>query len=364
MSTQTVLIMAAGTGGHIFPALSIARLLQASGVTIEWLGTPAGMENQVLESTGIKLNRLPVSGLRGKGKLALIKAPFMLLSSVWQAVQLIRKIRPCCVLGMGGYVSGPGGLASWLLRRPLVIHEQNAVAGLSNRLLAPMSVRVLEAFPGTFAAADKVRCTGNPVRSDIAALAARPRVHFDGSRRLRLLVLGGSLGAAAINTVIPEVIGQEQMKNSLDVWHQTGKGKQEDTLEAYEKAGRGPDENLRVMPFIEDMAAAYNWADLVVCRAGAGTVFELAAAGKPAVLVPYPQAVDDHQTGNARWLSDDGAAVLLPQTEMNLQRLTTVLRGFMDKPASLAAMAEAAAAKAQPEAAEKLARACLEVCHG
>lgn len=364
MSAPTVLVMAAGTGGHIFPALSIARLLQAKGATVQWLGTPAGMENQVLESTGITLNRLPVSGLRGKGKLALIKAPFMLVSSVWQALALMRRIRPSCVLGMGGYVTGPGGLAAWLLRRPLIIHEQNAVAGLSNRLLAPLATLVLEAFPGTFVSAKKVMYTGNPVRADIAALGATAREHFDGNRRLRLLVLGGSLGAAALNETVPEVAGQPQMKSHLEVWHQTGKGKTDAALAQYKKADMAPDANLRVVPFIEDMAQAYKWADVVVCRAGAGTVFELAAAGMPSVLIPYPHAVDDHQTGNAHWLVDNGAAVLLPQGELNLQNLTDILMKFIDNPSSLAAMAEAALAQALPDAAEKLATVCLEVCHG
>lgn len=361
MTQSTVLIMAAGTGGHIFPALSIARHLQARGVRVEWLGTPSGMENDVLRDTDINLNRLSVNGLRGKGRIAMLKAPFMLLRSVWQAVQLLRRIKPCCVLGMGGYVTGPGGIAAWLLRRPLLIHEQNAVSGTSNRLLRPFADRVLQAFPGTFPASGQLVDTGNPVRTDIAALANEPRHYFDGSRPLRLLVLGGSLGAAAINELVPAAMSSNTL--SVEVWHQTGRNKLEETTAHYQRQGLNNPEQYKVVPFISDMAEAYRWADVVLCRSGAGTLAEIAVAGLPSVLVPYPHAIDDHQTANACWLADAGAAVLVPQPQMDAARLTDILDSFMRSPQRLQTMAQAARAKAVPDAGEKVSAICMEMCN-
>lgn len=365
MTHHTVLIMAAGTGGHIFPALTIARQLQAHGVHVEWLGTPGGMENDVLRDTGIRLNRLSVSGLRGKGRLALVRAPFMLLRSVWQAVVLLRSINPCCVLGMGGYVTGPGGLAAWLLRKPLLIHEQNAIAGTSNRLLQPFAKRVLEAFPHTFPDSTRVINTGNPVRSEIAAMASDNDADdfqaFTGERPLRLLVLGGSLGAAAINQLIPQLIADSSLP--IEVWHQTGKDKFEDTSASYEAAGIDTAGKHKIMPFITDMAQAYGWADIVLCRAGAGTLAEIAVAGLPSLLVPYPYAIDDHQTANARWLAESGAAVLLPQNTLTVELLKETLNGLINSPAQLRAMAAAAQSKAVPDAGEKVSAICLEMCN-
>ena len=368
--SATVLIMAAGTGGHIYPALTVARLLQSSGISVEWLGTPAGMENRVLESTDIVLHRLPVSGLRGKGSLALLKAPFMLVKSLLAALKVLRQVRPGCVLGMGGYVTGPGGLAAWLLRMPLIIHEQNAVAGTSNRLLAPLSRHVLQAFPDTFPAKAKVVTTGNPVRSDIVALGEAPRSVFDQTRPLRLLVLGGSQGALAINQIIPAVIGRLAKGASVSVWHQTGRDKLEPVIADYRThdltvlSGASDECRYRADMFIEDMASAYAWADLVVCRAGAGTLTEVAVAGLPSLLVPLPSAIDDHQTHNARWLADGGAAVLLPQNELTVERLEKIILGLAQDTARLAAMSEAAQRLAKPDAARRVADLCMEACHG
>lgn len=366
MNKRTVLIMAAGTGGHIFPALTIARVLRARDVQVEWLGTPAGMENDVLRDTGIKLNRLRVNGLRGKGKLALLKAPFMLLASIWQSLRLLQKLQPCCVLGMGGYVTGPGGVAAWLLRRPVVIHEQNAIAGLSNRLLAPLAARVLEAFPGTFKASSKLIYTGNPVRADIAGLNRKPEINHGDSRALRLLVLGGSLGAAAINEVVPKAVSDVDSSLAIEVWHQTGRNKHESTLADYQQlaVATGTDIKRQVEPFIGDMAAAYAWADLVLCRAGASTVAELAAVGMPSILVPYPHAVDDHQTANARWLVDAGAAELLPQSRLNKDSLQQLLEELMTDRQRLQDMAQRAHTLAIADAAERVCDVCLEVCRG
>lgn len=361
MTQPTVLIMAAGTGGHIFPALSIARNLQAHGINVEWLGTPSGMENDVLRDTDIKLNRLSVNGLRGKGRTALIKAPFMLLRSIWQAIRLLRHIKPCCVLGMGGYVTGPGGVAAWLLRRPLLIHEQNALAGTSNKLLRPLASRVLQAFPGTFPASDRVIDTGNPVRTEITAIAAEHRRHFDGGRPLRLLVLGGSLGAAAINELVPATLAASMLP--VDVLHQTGRNKLDETTALYQHLGLNDADRYQVVPFISDMAQAYRWADVVLCRSGAGTLAEIAVAGLPSVLVPYPYAIDDHQTANARWLADAGAALLVPQTALTEVRLTEILESFIGSPQRLREMAQAARAKAVPDASERVSAICVEMCH-
>lgn len=366
MTPHKILVMAAGTGGHIFPALTIARELQAHGVVVEWLGTPTGMENDVLRNSGIKLNQLSVSGLRGKGRLAMLQAPFILLRSIWQALVLLRRIDPCCVLGMGGYVTGPGGLAAWLLRKPLLIHEQNAVSGTSNRLLRPLARRVLEAFPGTFPATDRVIATGNPVRADIAELAtggSKLRDNdYTGERPLRLLVLGGSLGAAAINQLIPELLSQYTL--SVEVWHQTGKDKFDDTLVRYQAARVNLFEQHKVVPFITDMAEAYQWADVVMCRAGAGTLAEIAIAGLPSLLVPYPFAIDDHQTANARWLADAGAALLLPQQSLTVELINKSLADLIKSPAILQSMSDAARAKAVPDAGQKVSSICMEVCRG
>lgn len=368
--SHTVLIMAAGTGGHIFPALTVARLLQSRGVNVEWLGTPAGMENRVLETTDIELHRLPVSGLRGKGVLALLKAPFMLVKSLLDAIKLVRQVQPGCVLGMGGYVTGPGGLAAWLLRTPLIIHEQNAVAGTSNRLLAPLSRHVLQAFPDTFANKTKVITTGNPVRDDILAVGKAPRRGFDKARPLRLLVLGGSQGALAINRIVPSVIAQLSEGAGVTVWHQTGRGKLEPVLADYHahgvavESGETDENSNRADMFIDDMASAYAWADLVICRAGAGTLTELAVAGLPSLLVPLPSAIDDHQTHNARWLADGGAAVLLPQSELTSEQLKALIAGLAGDTARLTAMSVAARNLAWPDAASRVADLCMEACHG
>lgn len=365
MSRPVVLIMAAGTGGHIFPALTIARRLQADGVQVEWLGTPAGMENDVLKDTGIPLNRLSVSGLRGKGGAALLKAPFMLLRSIWQALAVVRAVRPCCVLGMGGYVTGPGGIAAWLLRRPLLIHEQNAVAGTSNRLLKPFARRVLQAFPGTFAPSHKVIATGNPVRSDITALSTQHKTAYDGERPLRVLVLGGSLGAAAINQVVPAMLASTRLPagQMVEVWHQSGRGKDAETIALYQSFALDVPGTHKVMPFISDMAAAYQWADLVICRAGAGTLAEIAVAGLPSILVPYPHAIDDHQTANARWLSEAGAALVVPQTALDADKLATQLAQWIEQPEMLRQMAQAARSQAVPDAGDKVSAICVEICH-
>ncbi len=362
MTHPSVLIMAAGTGGHIFPALAVARILQAEQYQVHWLSTPAGMENDVLSGTDVQLHKLPVSGLRGKSRLSMLKAPFMLMSSVWRAVRLLRSYRPCCVIGFGGYVAGPGGVAAWLTRTPLIIHEQNAIAGTTNRLLVPFAKRVLESFRGTFPGSSKTICTGNPVRADIARMSVSTD-QYDGQRELRLLVLGGSLGAAWLNSVMVEFVSRTADAN-IKVRHQCGRQKFVETEQAYASAGLAGSDRVRLMPFIDDMGEVLQWADLVVCRAGAGTLAELAIAGLPSVLVPFPHAIDDHQTANAKHLVEAGAAVMYQQKDLNVDMLVALCREFLAEPARLAEMAVAARRAAMPDASQRVASICKEVCHG
>lgn len=360
----TVLIMAAGTGGHIFPALSIARNLQSRGYRTEWLGTERGMEVDVLRGTDIPLHFIRVRGLRGKGIFSVLLAPFMIVGAVLQSLKVLRAVKPCCVLGMGGYVTGPGGVAAKLSGRKLLIHEQNAIAGFSNRMLSRIADRVMEAFPGTFRAGADVIHTGNPVRSEIVALAApQLRVRVAGDA-LRVLVLGGSLGAVAINRLIPAVLKELPQAERPEIWHQSGRNNLEDTRQAYADAGILLHDKCRVDPFISDMASAYGWADLVICRAGALTVSEIAAAGVPSVLIPYPHAVDDHQTRNAQWLSEAGAALLIQQSDLHAQDVAQHLKEFRNNREILATMAMSARTLARPDACDLVARECMEACKG
>jgi UDP-N-acetylglucosamine--N-acetylmuramyl-(pentapeptide) pyrophosphoryl-undecaprenol N-acetylglucosamine transferase len=355
MSEAPVLIMAGGTGGHVFPALAVARALRLRNERVVWLGTERGIESRVVPPEGIPLETVRVQGLRGKGVRSWLLAPLRILVAVADAVRVVRRCRPKVVLGMGGYTAGPGGLAAWLLRRPLVIHEQNAVAGLTNRLLAGFAREVLEAFPGSFSASVKTRVTGNPVRADIAALPP-PAVRFAGRRGpLRLLVLGGSQGARALNESVAAAIALLPPDQRPDVRHQAGEATRPVAEAAYRAAGVA----ARVVPFISDMAEAYGWADLVLARSGALTVAELAAAGVGAVLVPFPAAVDDHQTRNAAWLVEAGAATLLPQSELTAIRLATELRTYLDHRDLVLTRAERARSMALPQATDMIVGACL-----
>jgi len=358
----TVLIMAAGTGGHIFPALSIARNLQSRGYRAEWLGTPAGLEVDVLRDTGIVLHRIDARGLRGKSTLSVLGAPFMILRAIVQTLRVLRQVNPCCVLGMGGYVTGPGGVAARLAGKPLLIHEQNAVAGMSNRLLALIANRVMEAFPGTFGLKTGAVSTGNPVRSEIGALVSPQDRHVDQDAVLRVLVLGGSLGAVAINRLVPDALRILEPALRPQILHQVGRKNFDQATAAYANAGLAADETRRVVPFIDDMAAAYDWADLVICRAGATTVFEIAAAGKPAIFIPFPHAVDDHQTRNAQWLSNADAALLIQQSDVTPEGLAMLLKNFTQDSSSLLSMATAARALAQPDACDLVTEQCMEAC--
>ncbi|MDG9923748.1 MULTISPECIES: undecaprenyldiphospho-muramoylpentapeptide beta-N-acetylglucosaminyltransferase [unclassified Pseudomonas] len=352
-----VLIMAGGTGGHVFPALACAREFKARGYSVHWLGTPRGIENELVPAAELPLHLIQVSGLRGKGKLSLLKAPFQLIRALWQARKVMRELQPVCVLGMGGYVTGPGGLAARMNGAPLVIHEQNAVAGTANRSLAPFASRVCEAFPNTFCKGDKLRTTGNPVREELFLETPRDAL---GKRRPRLLVLGGSLGAEPLNKLLPAALAKVAGELRPQVFHQAGKQHDQVTAERYREAAV----EAEVAPFIKDMAAAYAWADLVICRAGALTVSELAAAGLPSFLVPLPHAIDDHQTRNAEYLAKEGAAFLLPQHATDADKLAAQLTEVLMHPEKLKAMGRTARSLAKPDATRTVVEICLEVARG
>lgn len=353
--------MAGGTGGHVMPALAVAEWLRERDVDVRWLGTRRGIEARLVPQHGFPIHYISISGLRGHGVLDWILAPFKIALACAQAMIVLLRQRPSAVLGMGGFVTGPGGLTAWLLRRPLVIHEQNAIPGLSNRWLSHIATRVLEAFPNTFGSDARVSCTGNPVRAAIGAVAPPERRLELESEKLRLLVIGGSQGAAALNEAVPAAIGQLADPEHCEVWHQCGQRELAATTARY---ARLPIES-RVDDFITDMAAAYSWADLIICRAGALTVAEVAAVGVASILVPYPFAVDDHQTANARYLVETNAALLVPQDVLGADRLAEILNQFMSREGRerLLRMAKAARSLARDDATAMVGRACLEVVH-
>ena len=356
---RPVLIMAGGTGGHVFPALAVAAELSARGIAVSWLGTQRGLEARVVPAAGYPLEIMRVSGIRGKGVMTMISAPFMLMVALFQALTIQLRLRPRAVLGMGGFAAGPGGVIAWLLRRPLLIHEQNSVAGMTNKWLAPLARVVMEAFPGSLPARRNAVHTGNPVRAEITRLPA-PSERFAGrSGALRVLVIGGSLGARALNEVMPAAVGQLAADQSVQVHHQTGSADLESVQAAYAALDVDARIDATADAFIEDMAAAYSWADVVICRSGALTVAELAVVGVASILVPFPHATDDHQTGNARFLADAGAAILMPQDTMSAEKLAGLLGDFSRQRDMLLEMACRARELAMPDAARRVAEHCL-----
>lgn len=355
--SRPILIMAGGTGGHVFPALALARLLREQSLEVIWLGTARGLEARVIPAEGIPIEQLSVGGLRGKGLLTWVAAPFRLTLALGQALSVMRRYRPLVVVGLGGFVTGPGGVAAWLTRAPLIIHEQNAIAGFTNRILAHLARQVLEAFPGSFGNDVHARVIGNPVRADISSLPP-PSARFAGrSGPVRILVIGGSQGAARLNAVVPFALKRLSGSLSFDVRHQAGERWLDAGRASYAEAGVRAD----VRPFIEDMSEAYGWADLVICRAGALTVSELAAVGVGAVLVPFPNAVDDHQAYNAQYLVREGAAVVIRDRELTEERLANELQRLCAGRGKLLAMAERARLLAKPRAAAELAASCMEL---
>ncbi|MGD8911126.1 MAG: undecaprenyldiphospho-muramoylpentapeptide beta-N-acetylglucosaminyltransferase [Candidatus Thiodiazotropha sp.] len=354
-----VMVMAGGTGGHLFPALAVADWMKQKGCRVTWLGSCTGMENKLIPGYGYPLETLQVKGMRGSGLKRRLAAPFTISKALWQAYRVLRRTRPNLVLGMGGFATGPGGLAARLMHIPLVIQEQNAIPGLTNRILAQFATKVFEAFPGSFGAEAQADTVGNPVRQDILSISL-PEVRFaqrDGT--VRLLVLGGSLGARALNQCVPEALSMMTEAQRPQVRHQAGEKLLDETLARYRELSV----EAEVKAFETEMAEAYAWADLVICRAGALTVSELAAAGLGAILVPYPFAVDDHQTRNAEFLVNADAAQLIPQPSLDGRNLARLLSSLCADRQKLLEMAMAARSLAQPDAAARVGQYCMEVIH-
>lgn len=344
--TKRLMVMAGGTGGHVFPGLAVAHHLMAQGWQVRWLGTADRMEADLVPRHGIDIDFIQISGLRGKGLKALLLAPVRIFNAWRQARAIMKRFKPDVVLGMGGYVSGPGGLAAWSLGIPVVLHEQNGIAGLTNTWLAKIATTVMQAFPGAFANAEVV---GNPVRADVLALP-RPEARFAGREGpVRVLVIGGSQGARVLNQTMPQVAAR--LGERITLWHQTGKGAQQDVQEAYAAVGQA---QHKITEFIDDMAAAWSWADVVVCRSGALTVSEIAAAGLPAIFVPF-QHKDRQQYWNALPLEKAGAAKIFEQPQFTADVVAQTLEGW-DRPVLLE-MAQRARGTAVPDATERVASA-------
>ena len=349
-----ILVMAGGTGGHVFPGLALAAALRERGCRVSWLGTALGIEARLVPEAGIELHTLPIAGLRGKGLASRLLAPWRLGISLWAALVLMIRLRPQVVVGFGGFATGPGGLMASALGRPLLVHEQNAVAGLTNRWLARIADQVFAGFPDSFPESVGCRTIGNPVRREIVALAPPGERWASRKGRLRLLVLGGSLGARTLNQVVPAALASLPEEERPLVRHQAGERTLDLALDAYREAGV----DAEISSFIADVAEAYGWADLVICRAGALTVAEVAAAGLPAVFVPYPHAVDDHQTANAGFLVAAGAAWCVQDADLTPEWLSELLGGLRRE--KLLDRAERARAEARPDAVEQLVAACLD----
>ncbi|MFM8341600.1 MAG: undecaprenyldiphospho-muramoylpentapeptide beta-N-acetylglucosaminyltransferase [Methylomonas sp.] len=346
--SQRIVIMAGGTGGHVFPALAVAQELQMRGWQVSWLGTHNGLESRVVPANGIEIDWLAVAGIRGKGLLSKFFASFKLLQACLQARKILKQRKPDVVLGMGGFVAGPGGLMAKWLGIPVVIHEQNRVPGTTNRLLVKLAAsKVLEAFPNSFVKSTNAVATGNPLRKAFENFPEKAT--WTNERKLRILVVGGSQGAKVLNDNVPSALAQLE---NVNIKHQTGSAMQPEVSARYQALGQAAE----VTAFIEDMAAAYQWADLIICRAGAMTVSEVAAAGLPAIFVPLQNAIDDHQTANARYLADTGAALLLPQSQLNADSLHEAVQQTIK---SLSIMSQTARTLSKPDATQMVAEICI-----
>ena len=356
-----VMVMAGGTGGHIFPALSVASELRERGVEVVWLGTRNGMEARIVPQAGYPMEWISIRGLRGNGALGWLTSPMRVVKAIVQSLSVLRKVKPTSVLGMGGFVAGPGGVGAKLLGIPLIIHEQNAKAGLTNKLLSKLAQSVLCGFPHVEGLGKRCAWVGNPVRKFANVKANNSKAKKISARVPRVLITGGSQGALKINQTMPEAFalmrsGEVQVPK---IWHQTGANRADDVAKAYQEAGI----EARVDEFIVDMQEAFNWADLVVARAGAMTVTEISAAGLPSVLIPFLHAVDDHQTENARYLSAAGAALLCQERDTSAADMAKTLSNLLQKPDRMLAMGEHAAALYKPDSASRIADACLEIEH-
>lgn len=353
---KKILIMAGGTGGHVFPALAVAQALREKNVEVHWLGTERGMEREWVTRAQIPLHFINISGWRGKSWFKFLILPWRLLQAIRQSSQIIKNINPDAVLGVGGFVSGPGGIAAWLLRKPLIIHEQNSIPGLTNRILKHFAKNVLEGFPKTFSSSAKVVYVGNPIRDSIITIP-NPEVRFKNRKGPpRILVLGGSQGARAINQIMPSMMAMLTGEIKPEVWHQTGRADLEETRQMYQILGF----KVRLEIFIENMAEAYEWADFVICRAGALTISELIAAGVGSILIPYPHSVDDHQLQNAKYLQKNKAANILLQNELTAPRLAKFVLHFSDREYALTC-AMAAKNLFQPNAIDKVVECCMQI---
>lgn len=362
-ATQTkpkhVMMMAAGTGGHVFPALAVAKELQQQGIQVSWLATPTGMENRLLKNHNIPIYQIDIQGVRGNGAVRKLLAPFKILKATLSAMRYMKQLKVDAVAGFGGYVAGPGGLAARALGIPVIIHEQNAIAGFTNTQLSRIAKKVCQAFPGTFAESAKIVTTGNPVRKEITEILSpswRYQEREKAGLPLRVLIVGGSLGAQALNERVPEAL--KQLNVPLNVYHQCGQNHAEATRARY--ADKPASLQVEVQPFIEDMAKAYADADLIICRAGALTVTEIATAGVAAVFVPLPSAVDDHQTANAKFLAKTGAAKICPQATLTPDSLKELLVPLMNRQL-LSEMAVKARQQAQPDATQHVVRLIQEL---
>ncbi|GGD34782.1 undecaprenyldiphospho-muramoylpentapeptide beta-N-acetylglucosaminyltransferase [Pseudoxanthomonas indica] len=353
-SSAPVMVLAGGTGGHIFPALAVAKVLRSRGVPVTWLGADGAMETRLVPPHGIHLDTLAIAGLRGKGKATLLAAPLRVARAVMSAMGVLRARKPRAVISFGGFAAGPGGMAARLLGKPLLVHEQNRAPGFTNRVLVRFARRVLTGFPGSFAQREEY--VGNPVREEIAAIAPPRQRMAERVGPLRLLVLGGSQGARALNQAVPKALAMLGAEFRVDVRHQCGEKMREQAAQCYAQAGV----EASVEAFITDMAGAYAWADLVVCRAGASTLAELCAAGVGSILVPFPQAVDDHQTRNAEFLVERHAAILFKQDDYLAERLHGALSDLASHADKRVAMAESARALAKTDAADRIADIILE----
>ncbi len=353
---KPIVVMAGGTGGHVFPALAVAEYLRLKGETVIWLGTRAGIESRVVPAADFAIEWLSVTGLRGKGLMTLVLAPFRLIMACWQAVVTLMRLRPKAVLGMGGFVSGPGGLMAWVLNIPLFLHEQNSVIGLTNRLLSRLAKRNYFAFPGASEQMPRSEYIGNPVRSHLIDLPApETRLAARADNPVNLLVIGGSLGAATLNRVVPEAVSQLDAAEVPMIKHQCGITHVKDCENRYQQANV----EAEVFGFIENMREVYEWTDLVVCRAGALTISELTAVGIASILIPFPFAVDDHQFHNARFLEQHRAARILPENKLDALTLALQLRFFQQNRDALIEMAISARALSKKDATEQLAQGIL-----
>lgn len=355
-----VLIAAGGTGGHVYPALAVADYLREQDVKVTWVGTKRGLEHRVIPAANIPLEIISISGLRGKGLLNFIFVPLKLILAIAQVIKVFIKVKPDAVLGMGGFVSGPCGIAAFILRKPLYLHEQNAVPGLTNKVLSYFASTVMQAFPNSFKGRKNILTIGNPIRKDITEITKPEERMGKRNDSLRVLVIGGSLGAQALNENVPQALFEIKKELQPNVWHQAGRNKLDATIENYKKANI----EAKVTEFIENMAEAYEWADLVICRAGALTISEIANVGVASILVPYPYAVDDHQTENAKYLTNVGAAILISQNDLVPKLKESITELLQAGRTKLIEMAKAARKLSNPDATQTVAEICLGVSHG